>query len=433
MSSKVLAKAVILKLKQTKGTGKNAKTKIEPDPKGAFPVQFNPTSLKITQQNNVDTGGATTQTQRRQNPSAQSATLSFDLEFDTAEEVGEGGPVDVRTKTMIVRQFTEPPSNQGKEPPPLLKFIWGTFTFVGIVTQLTEDIDLFSPEGRPIRAKVSLTVREVRLDIEANTTGAGARTAENATPPGQPNKASGAPATPPPANPDTAALAQLGESLQQLLARLNADPATWRAAMAGLDSPLDLAAGAQVQFSAGASAGLGLGVTAGFAAGFEVGGTASLAGALGVSGGIGGGIGVGGGIGAGIGGEIGAGVSGGVGGGMAVGGGFVAAAGVSAGGGVAVGGVAAAGFALAEGGGVVASSRIVAAAQVEASVTSARASFEVPAVSAGASFSASAGGSVSVTAGASGQAAVGVRVPPVDPRTQTYGQGIPLRARVSFS
>jgi Contractile injection system tube protein len=424
MSSKTLAKAILVRLKQVKGTGKNAKTTIDPEPKGAFPVQFNPTSLKISQQNNVDAGGATTMTQRRQNPSSQSSTLSFDLEFDTAEEIGDGGPVDVRTKTMIIRQFTEPAGNKGKDPPPLLKFIWGTFTFVGIVTQLTEDIDLFSPEGRPIRAKVSVTVKEVRLDIEAKTAGAGARTGESATPPGEPNPASGAPGTPPAPNPDTAALAQLGESLQQLLARLNADPATWRAAMAGLDSPLALAAGAQVQLSAGASAGLGLAGTAGFAAGLAVGGTASLAGALGVSGGIGigGGIGVSGeiGVGGGVAGGGGFGVSAGAG----VTGGLVAAEGVSAGGGLAVGGVAAAGFALAEGGGVVASAHIVATAEAEASVQVARASFEVPVVSAGAS--------ASVSAGVSSRAAVGVRVPPVDPRTQTYGQGIPLRAQITL-
>jgi hypothetical protein len=429
MSSKVLAKAILLRLKQIKGTGKNAKTTLDVEPKGAFPVQFNPTSLKITQQNNVDEGGATTQTQRRQNPSTQSATLSFDLEFDTAEEIGEGGPVDVRTKTLIIRQFAEPAGSKGKDPPPLLKFIWGTFTFVGIVTQLTEDIDLFSPEGRPIRAKVSVTVKEVRLDLEGKTAGAGARTGEGATPPGEPNPASGAPGTPPAPNPDTAALAQLGESLQQLLARLNADPATWRAAMRGLDSPLALAAGAQVQLTASASAGLGLGVTAGFAAGLAVGGTASLAGALGVGGGIGigGRIGVSGGVGVAGDAAVGGGVGGGFGvsAGAEVSGGFVAAAGVSAGGGVAVGGVAAAGFALAEGGGVVASARIVAAAQVEASVSSARASFEVPVVSAGAS--------ASVTAGVSSGAAVGVRLPPPDSRSQTYGQGIPLRAQITLA
>jgi hypothetical protein len=60
-----LKKAILIRLKKTKATGKNAKTKIEPDERGAFEVQFNPTSLRVTQQNNVDEGGATTQTQLR--------------------------------------------------------------------------------------------------------------------------------------------------------------------------------------------------------------------------------------------------------------------------------------------------------------------------------------------------------------------------------
>ena len=211
MSSKVLAKAILRPAEADQGHRQERQDHGRAGPEGRLPGPVQPDVAEDhPAEQRRHRAASTTETQRRQNPSTQSATLSFDLEFDTAEEIGEGGPVDVRTKTMIVRQFAEPPSNKGKEPPPLLKFIWGTFTFVGIVTQLTEDIDLFSPEGRPIRAKVSVTIKEVRLDIEAKTTGAGARTGENATPPGEPNPASGAPGTPPPANPDTAALAQLG-------------------------------------------------------------------------------------------------------------------------------------------------------------------------------------------------------------------------------
>jgi Contractile injection system tube protein len=388
--TKTLEKAILIRLKKTRGTGKNAKTRIEPDDRGAFTVQFNPTSLRVTQQNNIDEGGATTLTQRRQNPSAQSATLNFDLEFDTAEETDDQGPVDVRTRTAIIRQFAEPSPDRPKEPPPLLKFVWGTFSFIGIVNQLTEEMDLFSPEGRPLRAKVTVAMKEVRLDIEAKVVGAGARTGDNATPPGKPNATSGAPGTPPAPNPDTAALAQLGESLQQLLARLDADPATWRAAMAGLDSPLSLPAGAQVQLTTGALAGLGLGATAGFAAGGSLRGTASLAGALGVSGGAGDGFS----------------------GSVSATAGFSGTVGES----FAGGGSAAAGFVLAEGGGVAASSRTVAAAQVQASVAAARSAFEVPAIRAS--------GQVTV---------VGQLAPPIDPRAQSFGRGIPLRRRVGIS
>ena len=46
------------------------------------------------------------------------------------------------------------------------------------------------------------------------------------------------------ATPRTSCRPTTGESVQQLLARLGLDPAAWRAAMAGLDSPLRLAAGA---------------------------------------------------------------------------------------------------------------------------------------------------------------------------------------------
>ena len=380
-----LAPAFLIRLKKkVSGTGKNATTRLVPDRRGAFRVQFNPTSLRVTQQNNVDEGGVTTNTQRRQNPSARSATLTFDLEFDTAEERDDKGPVDVRTRTAIVRQFAEPSPNAPKEPPPLVKFLWGTFSFVGIVTQLTEEMDYFSPEGRPLRAKVAVVMKEVRLDIEAMVVGAATRTGDGATAPGTPNQASGAPGSPPAPNPDTAALAQLGESLQQLLARVDADPATWRAAMAGLDSPLALAAGAQVQLAAGASAGAGLRATAGFAAGGAARGAAVLAGALGVSGGITAG----------------------------------ADAGVTASGGLGVSAAASAsaGFALAEGGGIAASARVVAAAQVQASVTAARAAFEVPAGAATAQ--------ASVRVGATAF---------VDPRARTFGRGIPLRTRVTLS
>jgi len=239
-----LSKAILLRLKQIPGSGRNAKTSVVPDDKGAFVVQFNPTSLKISRQNNIDKGGATTNTQRRQNPSAQSATLTFDLEFDTAEEGDEKSPpLDVRKRTQIIRQFVEPTKEKPKDPPPPIRFIWGTFIFTGLVTQLTEDLDYFSPDGKPLRAKVSVTITEQDPDFEAKLVGAALRDATTASEPGG-SAPTGSPAGPvatppgsgpgtkPETNPTAAALALAGESLQQLLSRLDADPATWRAAMA---------------------------------------------------------------------------------------------------------------------------------------------------------------------------------------------------------
>lgn len=90
-----LTLAILTRLNQIQGSGKKSPPSYKPDPNGSYEVQFNPTSLKLSRSNNIDKGGATTRTQKRQAPSVQPATLSFDLEFDTAE--GEGGqPKDVR-------------------------------------------------------------------------------------------------------------------------------------------------------------------------------------------------------------------------------------------------------------------------------------------------------------------------------------------------
>ena len=88
------------------------------DPKlqgeGAVEVQFNPTSLKISRTNNPDSA-KTTQGQKRQHTAPQPATLTFDLEFDTAEiaDGGTGKAKDVRSLTAEVRKFVSPQNKLG--------------------------------------------------------------------------------------------------------------------------------------------------------------------------------------------------------------------------------------------------------------------------------------------------------------------------------
>jgi hypothetical protein len=386
-----LEKAALIRLKEVTAGGADRPPVVRPDDDGALParlsVQFNPTSLKISRQNSVDEGGTTTQTQRRQTPSQRPATLSFDLEYDTAEGDDSGAPKDVRELTSAVRQFVEPRKDRPGEPAPRVRFIWGRFLFNGIVTQVTEELDYFDPDGTALRAKVSLTITEQDLDFEGQAAGPGARDASSAVPPGGARAGTG-PGAGPTANPVRAATAQAGESVQQLLSRVDVDPATWRTAMAGLNSPLTLAAGAQVQLGAQVSAGAGIGVFAGFAAGARVSATASLAGALGISAGAS----------AGFGAAAGLGVSAGLGAGGSAG--LSASAGASA---VASGEVAA-GFALAEAGGVAAAQNLVVTARAGAEVARARASFGVP--------------------GATRRLAT-----EGDPRARGYGRSIPLGAR----
>jgi hypothetical protein len=267
------------------------------DPKlqgeGAVEVQFNPTSLKISRTNNPDSA-KTTQGPKRQHTAPQPATLTFDLEFDTAEiaEGGTGKAKDVRSLTADVRKFVSP---QKADAPPRILFEWGPLRFPGIVTNLTEDIDYFAPDGTPLRAKLSITITEQDLSFEANAVGPGAVKFDNATKPGQPPPGS-TPGTSGTGSPTSVQRANDGDSVQQVLTRSGADPAAWRSAMNGLTNPVGLSAGAEVQLDAGISAGAslsagvgaslgvgaGLGVSAGFSASAEVSAEAALGGALGI-------------------------------------------------------------------------------------------------------------------------------------------------------
>ncbi|MGH3436231.1 MAG: phage tail protein [Candidatus Dormibacteria bacterium] len=385
-TSGFLSAAQLLPLKD--GQGKGTAKRLVPDPdRPIVVVQFNPTSLKIERRNNIDRGGVTTPTQHRQSPSAEAATLTFDLEFDTAEGGEDGNPIDVQTLTKRIWQFVDPPDNKksrnSSEVPPRVRFLWGTFSFVGIVTNITEDLDYFSPEGMPLRAKLSVSITEQDLDFEDNLSGAGARDASAATDPGGGSTQIG-PASLPTTNPVLAAVAQAGESMQQLLSRLDALPEAWRSAMAGLDSPLNLPAGQPVQIGPEAFGGGDIGISSGFAVGADTSMAASLAGALGVDASA----------------SVSASVTGSA--SVAVPGApaVVVSAGASA--------EAAAGFALSAGGGVAASLNTVLSGDVTASVAQARGSFDIPGASAD----------------------VDTRV---DLRALSYGRSIPLRAQADMT
>ncbi|WP_055552304.1 hypothetical protein [Streptomyces kanamyceticus] len=337
------------------------------EPKDVLDVQFNPTSLKIQYSNNADAGGVTARAQPRQNASVQPAVLSFDLEYDTAEETG----VDVRTLTAAVRRFVRPPRNEPKSPAPLVRFHWGTFLFDGRVTQVTEDIDYFSPEGRALRARLSLSITEQDPALEANAIGPGARTDDRAADTGgaAPVSPSPRPLAPPPgphplrrgtAAPQRVVPALEGESLQGLAARVGGSPAAWRALADGIDDPLNLTAGLAVRAGAEIEASAGLGTSAGFAAGATVDARSGDAEATATASGS-------------------------------------AAA------------LLPAGIRLTAAGGVAAAAARLASARARADDEAARTSFAVP------------------------QAPLGPPSDPVDPRSLAYGRALPLRARPQVS
>jgi hypothetical protein len=385
-----LAKATLLRL-DGKPSVKGCRPETMPKDK-AIAVQFNPTSLRLQRQSNYDRGGLNTKAQRRQYPSVQPATLSFDLEFDTAEDEepnpNKGGRptklMSVRDCTAIVRQFMEAPSGKPATAPPRVRFQWGAFIFDGLVTQITEELDYFDLDGTPLRAKLSVSITEQDLNLEANLTGPGARDDRAATQPGgkpsKPTPGSPSPDPPPGGTPGRSGTRDVrslvpavdGESVQQLAARVGGNPAVWRSLMNGLDSPLTLPAGIPVEVGAELETADSIGRAAGFAAGAAVSATEELAGVLG----------------------------------LAAGPGPSGPPVVSAAGGAED--AEAAGFALSAAGGIAGATVQVLAGAAGQATAAARASFAVP---------------TAPPAAGEGE---------LDPRTLSYGRSVPLRARVDL-
>ena len=83
------------------------------------------------------------------------ARLALELWLDAA------GAGDVRRLTQRIAYFATPRRAGDRKPPgvPPVRFVWGPFRFDGHVEALEETLDFFSPDGRPLRARLSLSLR----------------------------------------------------------------------------------------------------------------------------------------------------------------------------------------------------------------------------------------------------------------------------------
>mgnify|MGYP006144076535 CR=1 FL=1 len=48
-----------------------------------------------------------------------------------------------------------------------MRFAWGSFLFNGLVDGIEETIDFFSPEGKPLRASISLTLSQQTILVSS--------------------------------------------------------------------------------------------------------------------------------------------------------------------------------------------------------------------------------------------------------------------------
>lgn len=136
-------------------------------PDYAVIVQFNPESLKL------DYGNATACTKSGvgsvQHTSTRPKTLTFQLWFDVTApnpDPAVGAVVDVRSLTDRLAHFLTPETKGGADLRGV-RFLWGSFAFDGVMTSLSENMEFFSPDGRPMRASVSVTLQTHKLTADS--------------------------------------------------------------------------------------------------------------------------------------------------------------------------------------------------------------------------------------------------------------------------
>ncbi|MDT4290091.1 hypothetical protein RO575_11025 [Methylomonas sp. MO1] len=161
-----------------------------PDLDNAIDVQFNPSSLKVSLANTLKENARNGNSRAAQFVDKSSSNLTIELIFDTtyieAPGGGEGGGQtassagsnssskkaieqgsDVRLETKKIADTFIKPVEDGKKmkAPKRCLFQWGAFEFLGLVQSFDETLDFFSPEGRPLRATVSLKLSEDRYQF----------------------------------------------------------------------------------------------------------------------------------------------------------------------------------------------------------------------------------------------------------------------------
>jgi hypothetical protein len=136
-------------------------------------VQFNPDSLKVSFANQVATpqgSGDQNGPQARQFVGAGTTKLAVTLFFDVTSDMPQGLPadaIDVRKLTQRVAYFITPKGDPENKPkkyiPPSVRFVWGSFQFDGIMESMEETLELFSFEGRPLRASVAIALTQQKI------------------------------------------------------------------------------------------------------------------------------------------------------------------------------------------------------------------------------------------------------------------------------
>ncbi len=126
-----------------------------------FDVQFNPTEFTRQKSAQIaEIGVYGIDSPILQFIRGQNEKLTLDLFFDTTDH-GMGS--EATSVTLLTEKFYQLVKIQPRtHAPPRITFIWGDLFFDAIVESVQQRFTLFNPDGIPLRATLSLSLREYK-------------------------------------------------------------------------------------------------------------------------------------------------------------------------------------------------------------------------------------------------------------------------------
>ena len=125
-----------------------------------FEVMFNPEEYSLNKDNNFASQAIPGLTSPLlQFVHGNLRTLDMELFFDTFEQQS-----DVRDQTQKITNLLQ--INSDLHAPPVLQVVWGSLFFRCVLAKAAQKFIKFLPDGRPARARISVTFQEY---LDANT------------------------------------------------------------------------------------------------------------------------------------------------------------------------------------------------------------------------------------------------------------------------
>ncbi len=147
----------------------NGEGKAATDADSVIDVCFNPKEYSLEKSVEWDADKAFADAPVPEFKAPKPMTLSVTLQFDTYEERVNVRDKWVRSieklafmKQQLPKDGTKSSkSEKQKYRPPVILFVWGRFSFKGVIESLSQKYTMFLSDGTPVRAECALKIRNV--------------------------------------------------------------------------------------------------------------------------------------------------------------------------------------------------------------------------------------------------------------------------------